>query len=266
MNSEGVFSALLLGIVEGVTEFLPISSTGHLILITELLPVTTPPGRVMEVVIQFGAILAVCWHYRAKLWGMAVGLPTKREEQRSVLKLFLAFLPAAIIGLLAHSTIKEALFSAWVVSVMLVVGGILILIIEKYKPAPHLHGFEEISVKTAIMVGLFQVLAMVPGTSRSGATIMGALLLGIDRRSAAEFSFLLSIPTMLAAAAYDFYKNYHLLGGEDFMQIGIGFAAAFLAALLTVKALLAFLGRHGFVPFAIYRIILGVVMLGLLSA
>lgn len=266
MDNGGIFSALLLGIVEGITEFLPISSTGHLILITELLPVTTPPGRVMEVVIQFGAILAVCWHYRAKLWDMAVGLPKERQSQLSVLKLFLAFLPAAIIGLLAHSTIKEALFSAWVVSVMLIVGGILILLIEKYKPAPQLHSFEEISLKTAILVGFFQVLAMVPGTSRSGATIMGALLLRIDRKTAAEFSFLLSIPTMLAAAAYDFYKNYHLLGDEDFIQIGIGFAASFLAALLTVKALLAFLSRHGFVPFAIYRIILGVVMVSLLSA
>ncbi len=264
MDFSALFSSLLLGVIEGVTEFLPISSTGHLILTTDLLGLATPPGRVLEVVIQLGAILAVCWFYRARLRQLAMGVFHERASQHFTLKLFLAFLPSAIIGLLAHDMIKTHLFSTLVVSVMLIVGGIAILLIERYKPDPHTIELEAISFKMAIAIGFFQVLAMIPGTSRSGATIMGALLMGIERKTAAEFSFFLAIPTMLAATVYDLYKNFGALSDENFISIGVGFVAAFLAALLSVRALLTFLGRHGFAPFAWYRIAVGVIMLCLL--
>ena len=264
---EAYLTALFLGIVEGLTEFIPVSSTGHLILFVDLLGFDGPPGRVFEVVIQFGAILAVCWHYRKKLTQVTHGLATgDAGSWRFARNITFAFLPAAIIGVLFHDVIKIVLFSPLVVSVALVIGGILILIIEKYKPAPTIDCTENMSWRTALAIGCFQVLAMIPGVSRSGATIMGALLCKLERKAAAEFSFFLAIPTMLAAATYDLYKNRALLDSTDSALIAVGFFAAFFSALMVVKTVVNFVSKHGFVPFAYYRIVVGSLMLVLLLA
>lgn len=254
-----LWQALLLGVVEGLTEFLPVSSTGHLILLVDLLGFAGPPGKVFEITIQFGAILAVCWLYRRRLWEMA-----RRPAQPFTLHLLLAFLPAMVIGFFAHGFIKEHLFSPLVVSVMLVLGGIVILLIEKMRPVPKVMSVEKMDWKLALKIGFFQCLAMIPGTSRSGATIMGALWLGLERKAAAEFSFFLAIPTMFAATAYDLYRNWNLLAVDNAVVIGLGFFAAFVTALVVVKTVIAFISRHGFAPFAYYRILLGLGMLAFL--
>lgn len=256
--------AILLGIVEGLTEFLPVSSTGHLILLVDLLKFDAPKGKVFEIVIQLGAIFAVCWLYRRKITSVIYGLPKKAEAQKFTLNLLLAFLPAMVIGFFAHGFIKQHLFSPLVVSIMLVVGGIVILWIEKTRPIPKVLSIEEMNWKTALKIGFFQCLAMIPGTSRSGATIVGALWLGVERKAAAEFSFFLAIPTMFAATAYDLYKNWAALSLDNIPVIALGFLSAFITALLVVKAAIAFIGKHGFTPFAYYRIVLGCVMLGAL--
>ncbi len=262
---EQLLQAALLGIVEGITEFLPISSTGHLILLIEILGFDAPKGKVFEVVIQLGAILAICTVFRQRVTNVVLHLHDSRETQRFVLLVILAFLPAAVIGVFAHGFIKEVLFSPVVVSVMLIVGGVLILIIERIKPLSRIHSVDDMTPKQALIIGLCQALAMIPGTSRSGATMMGGLLLGIDRKAAAEFSFLLAIPTMAAATAYDLYKNFHHLSLDDGVIIAVGFVTAFIAALFTVKWLLNFLTRHGFGIFAWYRIVMGSVMLLVLA-
>lgn len=263
---EAYFHALLLGVVEGLTEFIPVSSTGHLILLVDLLQLATPPGKVLEIVIQLGAILAICWHYRVKLFGALLQAPGDEKKRNFLISILIAFLPAIVIGAALHDFIKSVLFDPLVVAVMLVIGGLLILVIEKHKPAPMHHDSEAFGWKLAIKIGLCQCLAMIPGTSRSGATIMGALLLKVDRRAATEFSFFLAIPTMLAATVYDLYKNWAVLDFSAAQQIAIGFIAAFIAALLVVRALIAFISRHGFAPFAYYRVALGCLMLVVLFA
>jgi undecaprenyl-diphosphatase len=258
--------AALLGIVEGLTEFLPVSSTGHLILLVDLLGFQGPPGKVFEIVIQLGAILAVCWVYRRKLVDVAIGLPRQRSAQRFTLNVLLGFLPAMVIGVFAYGFIKGTLFSPWVVSVALIVGGIAIIAIERLvRQGPRI-AVEDMRPATALKVGVFQCVAMIPGVSRSGATIMGALLMGVDRRTAAEFSFFLAIPTMLAATVYDLYQQWAVLDFSNGLVIAIGFAAAFVTAMIVVRAAIGFIGRHGFVPFAIYRIVIGTIMLAILFA
>jgi undecaprenyl-diphosphatase len=260
-------TALLLGIIEGLTEFIPVSSTGHLILLVDLLGFEGPPGRVFEIVIQFGAILAVCWLYRAKLLSVFAGLiSAERDAYLFSRNLLFAFLPAALIGVQFHQVIKTALFSPLVVSVALIVGGILIILIEKRRPTPTIATTEALGWKRALAIGFCQALAMIPGTSRSGATIMGALLFRMERKAAAEFSFFLAIPTMLAAATYDTYKNWHQLDASGMEVIGVGFVSAFIVALLVVKHVVDFISRHGFIPFAWYRIAVGSTMLVLLYA
>lgn len=261
---EAYFHAILLGLLEGLTEFIPVSSTGHLILAIDLLGFAMPPGKVFEIVIQLGAILAVCWLYRARLFGALIAAPRDPQKRNFLLSLVIAFIPSAVIGLLLHDFIKNVLFNPLVVAVMLVVGGVLILLIERIKPAPVHHNPEQFSLKLALKIGLAQAISVIPGTSRSGATIMGALLLGVDRKAAAEFSFFLAIPTMMAATAYDLYKNAHLLTGDGMAVMAVGFAVAFLAALLVVKAVVNFVGKHGFAWFAYYRIAIGSLMLILL--
>ncbi len=261
---ERWWQALLLGIVEGLTEFIPVSSTGHLILLIDILQFSGPPGKVFEIVIQLGAIGAVCWLYREKLWHTAMGLPHDRGAQHFALIILLAFLPAAVIGVLAHGFIKAVLFSPFVVSVMLITGGIAILIIERLPLQADTHRVEEITVKRAVAIGFCQAVAMIPGVSRSGATIMGALLLKVERKTATEFSFFLAIPTMLGATVYDLYKNWSLLSPDGVGLIAVGFISAFFAALLVVRSAIAFISRHGFTPFAWYRIALGSAMLMLL--
>jgi undecaprenyl-diphosphatase len=258
---EQLLQACLLGIVEGITEFLPISSTGHLILLIDILGFKAPPGKVFEVVIQLGAILAICIVFKQRVMDVVCHLFTSRKTQYFVWLIALAFIPAALLGLVGHKFIKEVLFSPLVVSVMLVVGGALILVIEKYKPDSTIHSVDDMTPKQAVLIGFCQALAMIPGTSRSGSTMMGALLMKIDRKTAAEFSFLLAIPTMVCATAYDLYKNAHEMQFDDMQLIAVGFISAFIAALCSVTWLLNFLSKNGFVPFAWYRIIMGSLML-----
>lgn len=259
-----LLEAALLGLVEGLTEFIPVSSTGHLILLIDLLGFQGPPGKVFEITIQLGAILAVCWLFREKIWQVIKGLPNDRHAQMFAAKILVAFLPAMVIGALAHGFIKSVLFSPLVVAVALVVGGVIILLIERLPLKAHTHAIESMSLPHAFKIGLCQVVAMIPGVSRSGATIMGALLLGTDRRAATEFSFFLAIPTMLAATVYDIYKNRDALSFDNGLVIAVGFVTAFLAAMLVVHSLIRFVSTHGFKPFAYYRIVIGSVMLILL--
>ena len=257
--------AVLLGVVEGLTEFIPVSSTGHLILLVDLLGFKGPPGKVFEVAIQLGAILAICFVYREKLIGTARGLLQMDEASlQFTYNVLVAVIPALVIGALLHGFIKSVLFSPWVVCAALILGAGAIVAVERYKPAPSHQTVDTFRPWLAFRIGLFQCLAMVPGVSRSGASIMGAMLLGADRRAAAEFSFFLAIPTMLAATVYDLYKNRAMLAEGDLLTILVGFAAAFFAAMLVVRWVVGFVSRHGFIPFAIYRVVLGVVMLTVL--
>jgi undecaprenyl-diphosphatase len=266
MHPDALLQAAFLGIVEGLTEFLPVSSTGHLILLVDLLGFRGPSGRVFEIAIQFGAILAVCVVYRGRLWRVARDAPGDPGARRFILAILLGFLPAAVIGVLAAGFIKAVLFSPWVVSVSLIVGGLAILAIERLKPRPRFTQTERFPAIVALGVGFCQALAMIPGVSRSGATIMGAMMLGVERRAAAEFSFFLAIPTMLGATVYDLYKNRGTLSFDDGALIATGFVMAFLSALVVVRALLSYVSRHGFGVFAWYRIAVGFVMIGVLVA
>lgn len=256
--------AILLGLVEGITEFLPISSTGHLILVGDLMGFRGPPGRVFEVAIQLGAILAVCFVYWRKLWAMARGAMSDAVAQRFWLSLLVAFLPSAIIGFMLYGAIKSYLFNPWTVSAALIAGGVAIILIERMAKQVRYSSIEAVPLARIAGVGLCQTIAMFPGVSRSGATIMGGLLLGLDRKTAAEFSFILAIPTMLAATTLDLWKNRAALSLGDAGLIAAGFAAAFIAALITVRLAIAFVSRVGFEPFGYYRIFAGTLMLLLL--
>jgi undecaprenyl-diphosphatase len=265
MADSTVFHALILGVVEGLTEFLPVSSTGHLILAGWLLGFSGPPGKVFEVAIQMGAIVAVCILYFRRLWRVAAALATSAAARRFVLALLIGFLPAMVFGALFHPFIKGVLFSPWVVVTTLVLGGVAILLIERLRPTVRIERAEDTPPSTALAVGFCQALAMVPGVSRSGATILGGVLLGLERRAAAEFSFFLAIPTMLAATVYDLYKNRALLAGDDLLTIAVGFLAALVTAMLVVEGLLRWLQRHTFEVFGWYRIVVGLVMAGVLA-
>jgi undecaprenyl-diphosphatase len=260
MALEQLTGALLLGIVEGLTEFLPVSSTGHLILAVDLIGFHGPPGKVFEVVIQLGAIGAVCWEYFGRFARAATGLLHDPDQFRFVRNILLAFLPTVVIGALAYSFIKAYLFDPWVVVTTLVLGGIAILVIERHLPVPRYHMVEKMPPSAALAVGLCQVISMIPGVSRAGATIMGGLMLGLDRRTATEFSFFLAVPTMLAASVLDLYKNWAQIDATALLVIATGFIAAFLSALIVVRWLIGFVSRHGFGPFAWYRIAIGLVM------
>ena len=252
--------AIFLGIIEGLTEFLPVSSTGHLIVLSDILEFNTIPNKTFEIIIQLGAILAVCFLYREKIYKLLLTYLTDTSSQKFIFNIFFAFLPAVIFGVAFHGFIKEYLFSPSLVASMLMLGGFLMIYIEKIKRDPKFHAIEEIPIMTAVKIGFFQVIAMIPGTSRSGATILGAMLLNTSRKTAAEFSFFLAIPTIFSAVIYDSYKNYHLMNFDDVSLILCGFAAAFISSLLVVAKLIAFISKHGFIPFAIYRIIIGVII------
>ncbi|MBK3332851.1 undecaprenyl-diphosphate phosphatase [Persephonella atlantica] len=245
-----VWESVLLGIIEGLTEFLPVSSTGHLILASHLLGIKqTEAHKTFEVAIQLGSILAVVFLYREKLF----------KDVQLWKKLIVAFIPTGILGFLLYKIIKS-LFSPYVVAFMLILGGIVFILIEKfYRRQTHtVRSLDDISYTKAFLIGVFQSLAMIPGTSRSGATIIGGLLLGFDRKTAAEFSFLLAVPTMFVATGYDVFKNYHHFQIENWITLGTGFFTAFVFAVIAIKFFLNFLKKHTFVPFGIYRIILGV--------
>jgi undecaprenyl-diphosphatase len=261
MSAQTFLEAAILGVLEGLTEYLPVSSTGHLILLADLIGFSGPPGRVFEVVIQLGAILAVCVVYAPKLARVALGLPTDPGAQRFALAILLAFLPAVVLGVLLHGFIKSVLFSPYVVCVALILGGVAILAIERARPKPRIDTIERFPPALSVGIGLMQCLAMVPGVSRSAATILGALLLGVERKTAAEFSFFLAIPTLLGAAVYDLWQNRAGLTADGGLIVAIGFLAAFVTALLVVRWFVGFVGRHGFSPFAWYRIALGSALL-----
>lgn len=252
--------AALLGIVEGATEFLPVSSTGHLILAQDALGFSIASAKMFTVVIQLGAILSVCWLYHKKLLDVALHL-NQRKQQFFVLKLLVAFLPAAVLGLALHNIIEDQLFTPVVVAISLVVGGLVIFVVEKKKPEPTTHEIDDMTFKQAFLVGCAQTFALIPGTSRSGATIIGGLLLKLDRKVATEFSFFLAIPVMVAATGLDVLKYYKDLTTDDILVIAIGFVVSFFAGLVAVKFLVNFVSRHDFIPFAYYRIIFGTAML-----
>lgn len=252
-----LLKALILGIVEGITEFLPISSTGHMIIVGDLLNFNSESGKVFEIVIQFAAILAVCWDYRQRLIQAVGGLARDPLQQRFVMLLIIAFLPAGVLGLLFHHAIKTYLFNPITVATALVIGGVVIIYLEKRRHTIRINSVDDMNWKQALPIGFAQSLAMIPGVSRAGATIMGGLVLGLSRKSATEFSFFLAIPTMTAATLYDVYKNWSSLHAGDLPVFVVGFIASFIAAMITVRALLRFVAHHTFIPFAWYRIVFG---------
>jgi undecaprenyl-diphosphatase len=251
-----------LGIVEGITEFIPVSSTGHLILAGDLVGFDDEKAKVFEIVIQLGAILSVVWIYREKILSVIRGLPDHREDRSLVTNLFVAFLPAAFVGLATHKAIKAYLFNPITVAGALIAGGIAILVIEKMEHSAHVKETGDITLKQALATGFAQCLALFPGVSRSGATIMGGLLIGFERKVAVEFSFFLAIPTMFAATGYDLLKNLHALQASDVPLFAVGFITAFFSALVVVKAFLSFVSKHDFSGFAYYRIVFGLLVLG----
>ncbi len=256
-----LLKAFILGLVEGATEFLPISSTGHLIIVGDLLHFNDDKGKVFEIVIQLGAILAVCWEYRAKIGHVAASAFTEEASQRLVLNLALAFMPAALLGLAFYSHIKQYLFSPVTVAWALILGGFAILLIERFAPRPDTHSVDDMDWKHALKVGFAQTFSLIPGVSRAGATILGGVVFGLSRRAATEFSFFLAIPIMFAATAFDVFSSRNILSWQDAPIFAIGFITAFLSALLVIKGLLRFVAHHDFKVFAWYRIIFGVIIL-----
>jgi undecaprenyl-diphosphatase len=256
-----LLKALILGIVEGLTEFLPVSSTGHLILVGDLLDFNDEKGKVFEVAIQTGAILAVVWDYRAKFAGVVRGLPGDPGARRFVLNLFLAFVPIAGLGLLFGKMIKAHLFAPVPVALAFIVGGLVIWWAEKRKHVIRVQEVDDLHWPDALKLGFAQCFALIPGTSRSGATIIGGLLFGLSRKAAAEFSFFLAVPTLGVATLYDLYKHWSLFSPADLPMFAVGFVAAFLSAALAVRVFIRYVASHDFTAFVIYRIAFGVVVL-----
>jgi len=257
-----LIKALIMGVVEGLTEFLPISSTGHLVLAGELLRFTGAKADVFKIVIQSGAMLAIVWEYRLRFWGAIAGLASDRAAQRFVLNLAVAFMPAAVLGLAFSKLIKAYLFHAVPVALAFIVGGLIILWVERsLRPRARVERVEDMSWSDALKVGIAQAFALVPGTSRSGATIIGGMLFGLSRKAATEFSFFLAVPTLVAAGAYDFWKNRALFDAGDAGLFAVGSIAAFVSAFLCVRWLLRYIATHDFTPFAWYRIGFGAVVL-----
>ncbi len=251
------WQVILLGVLEGLTEFIPVSSTGHVLLAGHFLGFDSP-GKTFEVLIQLGAILAILSVYFAKILRLLVDLPSDARTRRFVLAILLAFLPAAVIGASAHSFIKAVLFeSPMLICVMLILGGVILLWVDRLELTPRYHDVMDYPPSLAFKIGLCQCLAMIPGVSRSGSTIVGALLLGADKRSAAEFSFFLAMPTMAGAFAYDLYKNRHIIDTSDAYSIALGFVVSFIMAVIIVRYLLDFVSRHGYALFGWWRIVVG---------
>ncbi len=265
MSPELLLKAALLGLVEGATEFIPVSSTGHLILASDWLGLVDERAKTFDIFIQLGAILAIVWIYRERLVGAVTDARKDPTSRGFLLNLIVAFLPAAVVGFLTHDWIKSRLFNPSVVAVALILGGVVILLIERWSPKARVHDVVSIPPRLALGVGMAQVLALVPGTSRSGATIMGGYALGLSRTAATEFSFFLAIPTMLAATTYDLLKSWSVLAATDIPMFAVGFLVSFVSAVIVVKAFLAYVSNHTFGVFAWYRIALGVVLLFMLA-
>ena len=256
-----LLKALILGIVEGVTEFLPISSTGHLILAGDLLDFNNERGKLFEIVIQSGAILAVVWEYRVRIAGVLRGFGREQLANQLALNLAIAFMPLAVLGLLFKKAIEAHLFKPVPVALAFIIGAFFILWAERRKHTVRVQTVDEMTPVDALKMGLAQTLALIPGTSRSGATIIGGLFFGLSRKAAAEFSFFLAIPTLFAATVYSLYKERALLSFDDIGMWAVGFVAAFVSAFLCVRWLLRFISHHDFTPFAWYRIVFGIVVL-----
>jgi len=264
MASQTIGDALALGILEGLTEFIPVSSTGHILLAGHFLGFEST-GKAFEVLIQLGAILAILSVYSGRLWKILLDLPHDPRARRFVIGVLVAFLPAAVIGALAHDFIKNVLFETpKLICIMLILGGLVLLWVDRWALTPKYRNIMDFPLPVCLGIGLFQCLAMIPGTSRSGATIVGSMLLGADKRSAAEFSFFLAMPTMLGAFVFDLLKNRDLLTAADVPVIATGFVAAFVVAVVVVRYLLDYVSRHGYALFAWWRLIVGVVGLAAL--
>ncbi|MGR9087802.1 MAG: undecaprenyl-diphosphate phosphatase [Gammaproteobacteria bacterium] len=260
-DAASLLHALILGTVEGLTEFLPVSSTGHLILVGHLLGFNDEKGKVFEIAIQFAAILAVVWEYRHRLWRTLIGMTSDPVSKRLAVNLVISFLPAAILGFLFLSQIKAYLFNPFVVASAFIVGGLLILWAERREHRIVAETVDDMSWLDALKMGCAQALAIIPGTSRSGATIIGGLFFGLSRRAATEYSFFLAIPTMFAATSYDVYKHWTLFSIDDLELFAVGGLVSFASAFMAVRGLLQFISRHDFSVFAWYRIGFGVLVL-----
>ena len=256
MADHSLFSALILGLLEGLTEFIPVSSTAHVQLASHFLGFTSP-GNAFTILVQLGAILAILLVYFRKLLDIALTLHSSERSRWFVISILVGFLPAAVIGALAEKYISEMLETPILMCYTLIIGGIILLAVDKLRLQPRYFDAMAYPLPLAFKIGVCQCLAMIPGTSRSGATIVGALLLGADKRSAAEFSFFLAMPTMVGAFALKLFKTRHDLSFDDMTSITVGFIAAFVAGLLVVRSLLAFVSRRGYAPFAYWRIIVG---------
>ncbi|MBF0275272.1 MAG: undecaprenyl-diphosphate phosphatase [Nitrospinae bacterium] len=257
--------AIILGVVEGITEFLPISSTGHLIIAGHYLEFTGNLATTFSISIQLGSILAVVYYFKDKIFSLLGNFKNDKVSREFIFTVCLAFVPSAIVGLLIHGWVEENLFNPITVACALIVGGVLIIIIENKAYHPEITQLENIGYKKGLLVGCAQCLALFPGMSRSASTIMGALILGFNRVTAAEFSFFLAIPTMFAATGYDLFKNRNILSTDDFLVILTGLVVAFISSLMVIKFLFAFIKKYDFKPFAYYRIVLGFLILGFWS-
>ena len=255
-----LLKAFILGLVEGATEFLPVSSTGHLIIIGDILNFTDERSKVFKIVIQLGAILAIMWEYRERLVHTVTNLHQK-PAQLFILNIAIAFVPAAVFGVLFHGDIKELLFNPFTVAIALVTGGFAILAIERWAPPARTPTVDDMTPLQALKIGLAQSVALIPGVSRAGATILGGVVFGLSRQAATQFSFFLAIPIMFAATGYDLFKNWDLLSASDLPVFAVGFITAFFAALVAVKTLLRYVAHHDFRVFAWYRIAFGLVVL-----
>ena len=259
-----IIKAIILGIVEGLTEFIPVSSTGHLLLAQRLFGFADEEfGKTFAILIQFGAILALLSIYFVRLWQLAIGFFTNTESRRFVFGVLLSFLPAAIVGALAHDFIKAVLFNDWLICFTLIAGGAVLLWIDMLDLKPRYTDVTTFTMPMYLMIGFMQCVSMIPGVSRSGATIVGAMLLGADRRSAAEFSFWLAMPTMAGAFVYDLYKSQGQMTSGNQVLIAVGFAVSFVSAWIVVKTFLGYVQRHGFALFAWWRVVVG--SLGLIA-
>ncbi|MBK7024645.1 MAG: undecaprenyl-diphosphate phosphatase [Sulfuritalea sp.] len=261
MDFHPLLQALILGLVEGFTEFLPVSSTGHLILAGDLLKFNDERGKLFLIVIQAAAMLAICWEYRARFGRVLAGLGSDPAAQRFVLNIAVAFMPLAVLGLLFGKAIKATLFNPVAVATAFIVGAFIILWAERRQHVIRVDSVDDLSAMDAFKLGLAQACALIPGTSRSGATIIGGLLFGLSRKAATEFSFFLAVPTLMAASAYQLYKERHLLAADDLGLWAVGFVASFVSAFLCVRWLLRFISTHDFTIFAWYRIAFGIVVL-----
>jgi len=261
MDLWSAIQALILGIVEGLTEFLPISSTGHQIIVADLLGFGGDRAMAFNIIIQLGAILAVVWEFRRKIIDVVVGLPRQREAQRFTVNLMVAFFPAVILGVAFADAIHEYLFNPITVAIALVIGGVIMLWAERRQHNTNIDHVDDMTWVDALKIGCIQCLAMIPGTSRSGSTIIGGLLIGLSRKAATEFSFFLAMPTMVGAAVYSGYKYRDLFQPSDLPVFAIGFITSFIFAMIAVRGLLKFIGNHSYAMFAWYRIVFGLLIL-----